>query len=459
MKKSVNRITFLNIISTFTLQGIAFITTPIFTRLLGTTQYGTFSLFNSWVGIFTCVMGLGIGNCLGTGMYYFKERYILFRNSNLLSSTIVCALEVLLLIVLSPFVSSSINFSKSLIVIIGLTAFAHYIVNFAQSAFIYEKKAECNFVLSVSTSVISVLLSIFLIYSFSYESRYLGRIYGVAITYILSAVIVWTFLFFKKPTGVDKEFLKYGLEIGFPIVFHSLSQQILGQSDRVMMQMFGIATAEIGIYSLFYTLSSVLQTILGALNNSWCPFYYDDVSEGKWAELDEKCKNYIELFTVLDIGFLLLSREVSYLMADKSYWSGINIIPILSIAIYFTFMYQFPVNYEFFYKKTKIIAIGTIGSGILNIILNAVMIPIWGMYGAAIATALSYLALFFVHYSIVTHMNYHLKMTVFIPGVIGMLVGSVLFYALSPWWYVRWGIGLILGCFELYRIYKRKSIF
>ena len=29
-----------------------------------------------------------------------------------------------------------------------------------------------------------------------------------------------------------------------------------------------------------------------------------------------------------------------------------------------------------------------------------------------------------------------------------------LFYALSPWWYVRWGLGLALGCFELYRIYN-----
>ena len=206
----------------------------------------------------------------------------------------------------------------------------------------------------------------------------------------------------------------------------------------------------------------MLSTVLGALNNSWCPFYYDDVSEEKWSVLDKKCRNYIELFTVLGIGFLLLSREVSYLIADESYWSGINVIPILSFAVYFTFMYQLPVNFEFFHKKTKIIAIGTVGAGILNIILNAIMIPVWGMYGAAIATALSYLALFFAHFFIVSHMKehpYHLKMTVFIPGVIGMFVGSVLFYVLSPWWYVRWGLGLTLGCFELYRIYKRKSIF
>jgi len=354
------------------------------------------------------------------------------------------------------------GFSSGLVLLVGITAFAHYIVNFAQMAFIYEKKAGSNFILSVSLSIISVLFSVFLIYQVDSNSRYLGRIYGVASIYLLVAIIVWLLLYLKKPTLVKKEYLIYGITVGFPIVFHSLSQQILGQSDRIMMQMFEIATAEIGIYSMFYTLSSVLSTVLGALNNSWCPFYYDDVSEEKWEILDKKCKNYIELFTVLSVGFLLLSREVSYIMADESYWSGLNIIPILALAVYFTFMYQFPVNFEFFYKKTKIIAIGTVGAGIFNIILNTVMIPMWGMYGAAIATALSYLALFFAHYYIVTHMKdhpYHLKIKAFVPGIIGMGIGSILFYVLSPWWYMRWGLGLGLGCFELFRIYKRKSIF
>ena len=90
------------------------------------------------------------------------------------------------------------------------------------------------------------------------------------------------------------------------------------------------------------------------------------------------------------------------------------------------------------------------------------MIPVWGMYGAALATAISYLALFFAHYFIVKHMRehiFHLKITMFIPGLVGMLLGTVLFYVLGPWWYVRWGIGIAIGSFELYRIYKRKAIF
>ena len=461
-KKSVNIITILNIISTFMLQGIAFVTTPIFTRLLGTEQFGMYSLFNSWVLILTCLMGFSVNSSIGTGIYTFKDKYIYFRNSVLLSSTLICLLELILIGICIPILTKITGFSGWLIIILGVTTLSHYIVNFAQMAFIYEKKADNNLILSVSISIVSVVVSIFLIYKENDNSRYLGRIYGVATTYLVAAIIVWLLLFLKKPVGIKKEYLKYGIAVGFPIVFHSLSQQILGQSDRVMMQWFGVNADKIGIYSLFYTISSVLVTILGALNNSWCPFYYDDLNEEKWNILNKKCKNYIELFTVLGIGFLFLSREVSYLMADESYWSGMNIIPILTFAVYFTFMYQFPVNFEFFHKKTKIIAIGTVGAGILNIILNAIMIPKWGMYGAAIATAISYLALFFAHYYIVIHMKehpYHLNIKIFIPGLICMMIGAFLFYVFASYWYVRWGLGIILGCFELYRIYKRKSIF
>lgn len=462
MRMTENNIILINILSTFILQGIAFLTTPLFSRLLGTDQYGVYSLFYSWMQIVTCTMGLNVATCIGTGYYAFKKKYYEFRGSILLLLTILACFELLIIIVFKKNISSIIGLSQEIVLLIGITSLAHSVVNFTQTCFIYEKKAIGNFILSVGIAFSTVLLSIVFIYFSYFNDRSLGRIVGTTIPYCVAAIVGGVLLYVKPSMNNLLEYWRYGLTVGTPIVFHSLSQLVLGQSDRVMMQMYNLNLSEIGIYSLFYTLTGALSTLLSSLNNSWCPFYYDDVSEQKWDVLDKKCKNYIELFTVLGVGFLLLSREVSYLMADESYWDGIDVIPLLAFAVYFTFMYQFPVNFEFFYKKTKTIAIGTVGAGLLNIILNALMIPLWGMYGAAIATALSYLALFFAHYYIVTHMkglSYHLKMSVFVPGLMGMIAGSIFFYVLSSWWYVRWGVGFALGCVELYRIYKRKTIF
>ena len=458
-QSSSNQTILLNIISTAILQGITFLTMPIFTRLLGTSQYGIFSLFNSWVAIMICVIGVNIYSSIGPGSIEFKKNYLEFRNSNLICTTLIGAIQVVLITIFSKQLSNLISLDQTLIILIGITAFGHYLILFCQCSFIYEKKPLNNLIVSVACSLLSVAISLILIFWVDYQQRYLARALGIALSYIIIAIFAWIYLFKEKPIGLRKKYCEFGMKVGMPIIFHSLSLNILNQSDRVMMQMFGRDTSYIGIYSLFYTLCSALSIILSALNNSWCPFYYDDVSEKKWDTLNKKSKNYIELFTILGLGFLLLSREVSYLMADSSYWSGINIIPILVITVYFTFMYQFPVNYEFFHKKTKIIAIGTVIAGIFNIILNAIFIPKWGMYGAAIATALSYCSLFLVHFIIVKRMNYHLNIIVFLPGLITLLIGCVMFYILSPWWYIRWSLGIIIGIYEIYKIIKRKSIF
>ena len=460
--KSLNKIVILNILSTFILQGIAFFSTPIFTRMLGASQFGLYSLINSWISILTCVMGLSIHSSIGTGYYTFKNDYVSFRNSILLLSSLIGLIEIIIILLNINIVSGYLGFCNEIIFLICINALCHYIVNFAQTTFIYEKKALSNFILSISISVSTVALSIILINQLSVPKKYIGRIYGMTIPYLIISVIVWSLLYLKRPIGIIKSYCKYAIKIGSPIVFHALSQNILGQSDRIMMQFIGIPASEVGIYSLFYSLCMVMSTILSALNNSWCPFYYDDISEGRWTQLNAKCKNYTELFSVLIIGFILISREVTYLMADETFWGGINIIPILIFAVYFIFMYQFPVNFEFFHKKTNIIAFGTICAGILNIILNAFMIPTMGIYGAALATTISYLGLFLMHSMILNRLkkySYHIQINIFIPGLLSVIIASILFYVLAGFWYLRWAIGITLGCFELHRIYKRKTIF
>ena len=460
--KSINGTAALNIASTVLLQGVAFLSTPIFTRVLGVSQYGLYSVYNSWVTILACIMGLGTGAVLGTGMYAFKEKYYCFRSSTLLLGTLISLTLIALTMAFAPWVAKTLEYSALMLGLILIAAFSHYVVTFFQNACIYERKAVDNFVVSVLISVSTVGLSLLLITRYPWENKYLGRVYGGTIPYIIVGVIVWIKIFFKEKTWLRRAYCRFALCVGFPVVFHSLAQNILGQSDRVMMQFAGIASSEIGIYSLFYSITMVLNTILSALNTSWCPFYYEDVDAQAWEKLDVKCKNYIELFTVLTVGFTLLSREGSYLMADESFRGGLNLIPILVFAVYFTFMYQFPVNFEFFHKRTKIIACGTIGAGVLNIALNACMIPAWGMYGAAIATSISYGALFIMHYVIVRRMKehpYHLHARVFVPGLAAATGACILYFALADKWYIRWGMGCALGIYEIFRIYKRKTIF
>ena len=126
------------------------------------------------------------------------------------------------------------------------------------------------------------------------------------------------------------------------------------------------------------------------------------------------------------------------------------------------FLYSFPVNFEFYHKKTLLIACGTCSAAVVNIILNLLFIPWWGNIGAAAATAISYIMLFLFHQIIAKYVikkGYHYSFSMFLPGICAMILVSVLFYVTIDLWYIRWPIGMILGVILFWRVYRNKSIF
>ena len=203
--KSINQVTVLNLFSTIIIQGIAFFTIPVFTRLMGTEQYGIYSVFNSWIAVVTCFMGLGSVAVIGSGRYHFKDTYYEFRNSVLLYGTITSAIILILLAILKP-IEFFTGYPTHMVWMLLMTAMSNYLISFYQNCCIYEKRAVANFIASLFLSLITVMLSIILIFRCSSDERYLGRIYGSTIPHVLLAVIMWIVLFKKKPTFLKKEY-------------------------------------------------------------------------------------------------------------------------------------------------------------------------------------------------------------------------------------------------------------
>lgn len=109
---------------------------------------------------------------------------------------------------------------------------------------------------------------------------------------------------------------------------------------------------------------------------------------------------YIYGIFLLLTCLILATPELVWFMGSKEYQDAKYIvIPLLSCT-FFTFFYTLPATVEYYYQKTKMIAIGTIGAAILNIILNSVFIRSYGYQAAAYTTLVSYFAYFVFHYNI-----------------------------------------------------------
>ena len=458
-----NSQTIYNLIGTIIRTCIGFITMPIFTRMLGTEQYGKYSVYASWLAIFVCVIGFKVESSIGTGFYHFKDSYYKFRTNILLEGTVLSAAVIFIGIIFSGNIANLVEFPVRIFILMLIEAFAQFVISFASSAWLYEKKALYNLVISVIVLAATTILSVALLILMKDTSNlYYARVFGTAIPQIIIAAVILIIFLGLQKFKYCKEYWIYGLHFGIPIVFHSLSHQVLSQSDRVMMQKMMISDSEIGIYSFFYTFASILTAILGALNNSWCPFLYDLLDKKDYDKLKIRIKNYVQVFTILACGFLLLSREVVKLFSSRDYWSGMSIVPILVLVVYCTYTYQFAVNYEFYNAKPKIVAFGTAFSAIVNIILNLMLIPHYGMYGAAIATLLSYAALAIMHIIVVKTWRYERYPLSFVPVFIGLaavIAVCFIYYFLAELVIVRWTIGAILGIILIFKIKKRKTIF
>lgn len=461
-KVNLNSTVILNLFSVAFLQGINFISMPIFTRVLGAEQFGLYSVFNTWAMILSIIFPLGLSNCLGVGLYYFKNKYIEFKHSILIYNIILSLIFFTILLLLFNLAKYIFDYNFNIYFLLLLTAVSTNIVGAFTGVLVFEKKAILNFLISTFISVLNVLLSIYIIFNFKLENRYVGRVVGHLIPYLIIFLTILIWLIYKKNYVFKFEYLKYGIVIGLPVVLHSLANIVLGQSDRVMMQKMGLQNYHIGIYSFFYSFTNVISIILGAFNTSFTPFYYDYIDNDDYINISKKIRNYIELFTIVCVGFLLLSREVTYVFADPEFYSGIGFIPIFVASNYFIFMYQFAVNYEFFYQNTKFIAIGTTLSALMNIILNYFLITRFGAFGAAYATIISYFLLFVFHYIIAKSMKqnrFYIKISDYLLGCITLTIGILSFYFLDNFIYLRWTIGFLIGIYEILKIIKRRSIF
>ena len=462
MKKQ-NRVAFFNFLSVVLLRGISIFTAPLFSRMLGTDGYGVVSIYTIWVGASAIVFSMQVQGTLPTAKVEFsEEKQNAYHSSVLTLAFLVFAGFSALIMAFCRPVAQALGLPPVLVPLILLQAFCNFCVQFLNQKFVYEYRADLNCLTSVSVAVLTLVLSVIFIKLMPQGYGYYGRIFGMALTYLLVGSLAFFYILRKGKTFYNREFWKFCVPLAVPFVFYNLSDLILGQSDRVMLQNM-LNASDVGQYSLALNFGGIMFTIFGALNTSWCPFFFDDMKFERRENVGRQAGNFLELFTVLSMGFLLLHREVFHIFASRDFWGGTVCIPIFVAGYYLNFLCTFPINYEYFKKKTKVVAVVTICASVLNIGLNYVLIRKMGILGAALATTLSHGFQFTLHYLyaklVLGRADYPFRQSQWMLWGLIFLGAMVLTYVTPEYFLIRWALGAGLGIWEILRIRKRKSIF
>ncbi len=444
--------------SNFLIKSLAFITTPIFTRMLSQEQFGAFNNYSSWQSILTVFVTLNLSATLISARYDFEKDLNRYNCSMLAlgaCSVLICGV---ITNVFGAFFSDLFELSRSYMNLMYLFLLFNPAIELFQSneRFFYKYKMSVlmALLLAVGTTGLSVLLI------FIMPDRLLGRTLGAVLptAFLGGAIIVFYII---KGKGIKLSYWKYALPICLPYIPHLLSLTLLNAMDKTMITKL-CGSEDTALYSLAYTCGMIVVLFLTSLNTAFNPWLAEHLHSGEYEEVYRFSKKYILAFCGLAAGVMLFAPEALLLMGGESYMAAKYVMPPVAAGCVCQFLYTMFVNVEQYMKKTVGMAAASVSAALLNFVLNLVLIPKYGYIAAAYTTLISYLWLLAFHMFLVYRMKlgriYDYK---FILGVIGVnlaFTGIVNFVYTNFW--IRGLLLLIyIGTFFLVLFKYRKMIF
>lgn len=433
-------------------KGIAFVTVPVFTRLLTTTDYGIVTTYNSWVSILTLVFGLAIYMGIRAAFIDYKEKINDFMS---VSTTFTLVSGVLMSFLIGGgALVLKINVSFAVLFFCLIQGLASALIQNYLMYLMMEYKYKFRTALMILPNLLSVIVSICVIVFILKTDLYMGRIIPSAIVSGGFALLTILLVYKKSRMLFNKKYLVYALKISAPLVLHGLALYVLSQSDRIMITWLADAS-QTGIYSLVYNFSMIATVITTALEGVWVPWFTEKLKNKDRNSINKLSTYYINIMMYAMIAIILVGPEVIRILASKPYWEGIIIIPPVVLANYVIFAYTMYVNVEHFYKKTPYITLNTLVAAIINIVLNYVFIPKYGYVAAAYTTLASYIVSFVLHSRYAKKIEptlYPLKY--FVKSLLCISVSTIVFYLFKDYWYVRWSM---LVCYILFIVIHEKD--
>lgn len=389
------------IIANFISKGLIFLTTPIFTRILTQKEYGQYSNFANWQSLFLILFTLELYSTIKRAVYDYELELDQYISSITLLGIIFTGACYLVAIMFMGGFSRLIDIDPIYIHIMFVYLLTAPALQILQAKYQVNLKYKGVVILTFISSVISVFVAVIMV--LFVKDKLFGRIFGQEIVLIIINAFLFIWIIYKGKC-FRIEHCKYALVLALPLIPHLLAGNLLGSSDKIIIQKI-CGTEDLAFYSLAFNCSLLAKVLWDSLNQAMAPWLYDNIKAKKYNEIKKVSKIYLAVFLIVAIGIMLFVPEVVYIFGGQKYALAKYVMPPMIMGACFQFSYSMYVNIEFYLRKTGYIAIGTIGASLLNIVLNYALVERFGYVAAAYTTMFSYGVLMVFHYLLVRKLN------------------------------------------------------
>ena len=371
-------------------KGIAYITTPIFTRMLSPSEYGQVSVFLTWQNIFGIVAMFCLMNgVFNNGMVDYPEERDNYSFSMLILSNIITIVFSIIIFSLFPILNKTLNIELYQLILMCLIYLFQPAYSFWSARQRYELKYKKNVLWSIIIAIVSPVTAILLIFIFP-EHRLKARIIGAEGSLILFYIGFYMYVAKQNSFKIDNRFWKAAFLFNLPLIPHYLSSLLLSSSDRVMISML-VSDEAAAYYSVAASIASVVLIVWNAVNSSLIPFTYEKCRNKNYESLSAVTLVILIVFALCCVILVLIAPELVKIMAPSEYSEAIYVIPPLVGGVFFQVLYYVFSNIVYYYKKPVYVMVASIVATVLNLLLNYFLIRKYGYIAAAYTTIICYI--------------------------------------------------------------------
>ncbi|MCF8424760.1 MAG: oligosaccharide flippase family protein [Bacteroidia bacterium] len=369
---------------------------PVFLLYLSPEQFALVGLNTVISSILPLFMTLGLESSFSRFYYDYKRKPKLLSSYLstliifiLINSIIISALFICFGNIIFDYLFKSEEFS---FYPFGLLATISAIISALSSVFINylrNKQDLKNFTyFSLSTFLLSTIAETVVIVIFHYDAK--GVIFAKLIATGAIAIFFLLKFFIKNGIFFDFRFIKSSIKYALPLIPYSAFGLIFIYYDRILIEN-KLDLTSLAVYNLAMSIAHITDAFMFAIQSATYPIVYEMLKANVKQNMNEVNKTYrligvIVLFIMTGIIAVCPFAIINFLKSD--YISAIKIIPIILISYAYRYLYIVYAEPLFFFKKTNYLPFLTLISGVINLGSNIVLIPLFGISGASIATVL-----------------------------------------------------------------------
>ena len=424
-------------ISTMVGRFLTFLLVPLYTNVFIKSDYGVVVNIYFFIAVMNVVFIYGMDSAF---LKYSSKIKIGDKKDNFSTpylSVIIVGVILFFTILLSKFnLAVILSIPSKYIYLLNYAAVILFVDALAVIPFIklrLERKAKKFAAFKIINISVNVILNLYLILilKFDIEAILIANLIASILTYLLLFPSVIKNLRFR----INRELFKSLLKFGLPYFPAGLGAMLIQGIDRpILGHLTNLGT--VGVYSANYKLGIFMMLFVSMFQFAWQPFFLQNENEKNAKDIFSKVFTYFALagsfvlvFISLFISDIIKINIFGHSIIGSAYWGGLNIVPIILLGYLFYGFYFVFIAGIYIKEKSIYVLFIALGGALINILSNFILIPIYGMIGAALSTLASYLFMA-AALLIVTQKFYKIKYEFFRVGKIflGIFIIAIVYY-------------------------------